>query len=428
MTPAFRPDEAGLHGDDAAPGPLRAIVWAFFLGCSWTWVIGMCFPVLLVRDHGIAGWWVFAIPNVLGAAAMGWVLTRTGADTIRRNHPGALRWFSDVTLAFHVFVFFWLGHALFGPAAWAAVLLPLAFWPAPRRHLLGRWLPWAAIPVALLSWGAFQMLGPLANQAPGLDGTLARQPWHGIRGESIAGDWRRNDGAVLFFLAPSILGFLLCPYLDASFNRARAALGRGPGRAAFTLGFGFVFASMIVLSLVYAGMIEPLWRTDPPTADRLLSPAWRIILGVHMLVQGAFTVCVHLRERGELDPEQHQLSPLTVLIAAALLLAAAAANPLRLEVLGTLEQTLGQSLGEWGYRVFLLAYGAIFPGYVWLRVLPARPLLGHPAPAPVTAIAIGVALALAYAGFVHDLPWCLPASALALAPWRYLPLRPTSTA
>ena len=46
------------------------LLWALFLGVSWTWVIGMFLPVLLVRDYGMLGWIVFAVPNVVGAAAM----------------------------------------------------------------------------------------------------------------------------------------------------------------------------------------------------------------------------------------------------------------------------------------------------------------------------------------------------------------------
>src|SRR4051812_22981962 len=48
--------------------PTRPVLWAIFLGVSWTWVIGMFLPVLLVRDYGLLGWVVFAIPNVIGAA------------------------------------------------------------------------------------------------------------------------------------------------------------------------------------------------------------------------------------------------------------------------------------------------------------------------------------------------------------------------
>ena len=69
-----------------ARGPGHAVLWACFLGCSWTWVIGMFFPVLLLRDYGFMGWVVFAIPNVVGAAAMGWVLTAQRAKHLWENH------------------------------------------------------------------------------------------------------------------------------------------------------------------------------------------------------------------------------------------------------------------------------------------------------------------------------------------------------
>ncbi|MBV8780683.1 MAG: hypothetical protein JO353_04735, partial [Phycisphaerae bacterium] len=61
---------------DAMPAPHgHWLGWAIFLGVSWTWCIGMYLPVLLVRDYGFWGWVVFAIPNVVGAAAMGWTIT-----------------------------------------------------------------------------------------------------------------------------------------------------------------------------------------------------------------------------------------------------------------------------------------------------------------------------------------------------------------
>ena len=40
-----------------------ALAWACFLGCSWTWVIGMFFPIMLLRDYGVAGWLVFLTPS-----------------------------------------------------------------------------------------------------------------------------------------------------------------------------------------------------------------------------------------------------------------------------------------------------------------------------------------------------------------------------
>ena len=79
-----------LQPDKDAPftrGPLAAVLWGAFLGCSWTWVIGMILPALLLRDYGLYGWFVFAVPNVLGAALIGLVLFRPQwSVNIVRNH------------------------------------------------------------------------------------------------------------------------------------------------------------------------------------------------------------------------------------------------------------------------------------------------------------------------------------------------------
>src|SRR5262249_4159216 len=80
------------------------LAWAVYLACSWTWCIGMFLPVLLVRDYGIWGWLIFAIPNMLGAAAMGWV-TKSAASSILMvdAHRKACRIFSVVTISFQIY-------------------------------------------------------------------------------------------------------------------------------------------------------------------------------------------------------------------------------------------------------------------------------------------------------------------------------------
>ena len=93
-------------------GPL---VWAAFLGCSWTWCIGMFLPVLLVRDYGVWGWVVFAVPNVLGAAAMGWVLSDPARSSqLVERHRAACVCFSLITIVFHVFFVRWLVGRMLG--------------------------------------------------------------------------------------------------------------------------------------------------------------------------------------------------------------------------------------------------------------------------------------------------------------------------
>src|SRR2546421_4737493 len=80
------------------------LAWAAYLASSWTWCIGMFLPVLLVRDYGVWGWIVFALPNVIGAAAMGLVLKNQAAsESITRLLAPACAAFSLVTISFQLY-------------------------------------------------------------------------------------------------------------------------------------------------------------------------------------------------------------------------------------------------------------------------------------------------------------------------------------
>ena len=69
----------------------------------------MFLPVLLIRDFGPWSFAAFVVPNVLGAAAMGWVLRAPGAsEQMVIRHRGACEAFSLVTRAFQYFFLVWL--------------------------------------------------------------------------------------------------------------------------------------------------------------------------------------------------------------------------------------------------------------------------------------------------------------------------------
>lgn len=340
----------------------------------------MFFPVLLVRDFGLWGWVVFAAPNALGAAAMGWILRRPeDAMALRTRHAAAVRAFTDVTLAFHVLVLLWIGLRLFGPAAFAALAAPALILPAARRALWGAKLPVVAVGVALVSWGCFSYMG----QLPGA--WLGATP--GPTAPPALPD-RLEPAALVAFAAAAALGFACCPYLDATFLRARASTDVATGRAAFSLGFLGVFLSMIVGTLLYAGLLIPAFSGE----EVELSPVWRLVLGMHVLVQIAFTLTCHLRERGDLDSEARHLGLPAALVLFALLTVLFADH--RLGWLAGLGQPLGPTVGEAAYRLFLLAYGMVFPAYVWLVVLrrgePTRAVLARFAATSAVAMVLGV--------------------------------------
>ncbi|MEM9915066.1 MAG: hypothetical protein AAF911_08900 [Planctomycetota bacterium] len=387
------PEKNAVH--ESAPTPKSglgpALLWACFLGCSWTWVIGMFLPIMLVRDFGVWGWIVFAVPNVVGAAAMGFVLRTPGISwRITQAHPAALRWFAGVTIAYQVYVVFWL----FG-GVWLALLcvLPWLVMDRQRRETIGHWLPAVAVGVAVLSWGCFSMAGQL--DGAWLD--VKTDEWPARLGDL---DW--------WLLMPGlIVGFALCPYLDPTFHRARYSTGPGTGKAAFGLGFGVVFCSMIVFTLMYAGLLRPLVEGDP---DFELAPSWTALLAIHVGVQVAFTLMVHGRERfataAQQDPgDRRPFAGFGVLMLGALVWAVVSRH-----AEWTLPTAEGgaMTLGEVGYRLFLLIYGVHFPGYVLICMIPTlRPGIAAKARRKVFWVASSIAYPMAVMGLIVGPSWWL---------------------
>lgn len=297
--------------------------WAVFLASSWTWCIGMFLPVLLVRDYGIWGWVVFAIPNVIGAAAMGW--TVRDAEASRRlvaAHRPAVVAFAIVTIAFQVFFGAWYFRDAFaldgirGAAATGVVPLVTAIFvtvlfldDCPRSRL---GLAAAAYLVSIVCFAVVLWIRGIGVPI------AAESPQSGLWALALA----------------SALGFALCPYLDPTFHDARQQMSVGGGRFGFGLGFGLLFLLMIVFTLTYA---------RGPLQGALLAVV------VHLLVQLAFTSAVHLNA----------------------ILRLAGRGAVAATCIGLLLMLpLGYFGSERVYRLFLSFYGLVFPAYVWLCMLP----------------------------------------------------------
>jgi hypothetical protein len=174
----------------------------------------------------------------------------------------------------------------------------------------------------------------------------------------------------LLWLAPvTIFGFLLDPYLDLTFHRARQATTRAGGRTAFGLGFGVFFLLMIVFTAIYAPPLIDALQSGRPLRRDLFAA----VLTVHIAVQGAFTIAAHadaLRQSGRPQEAADDASPdgrVILAVVAVFLLAL----PLRV-IQDRFPTYHGLSTGEVIYRLFLAFYGLVFPAYVWLFVVPRR--------------------------------------------------------
>lgn len=324
---------------DNSPG--RTLGWAAFLGASWTWVIGMYLPVLLVRDFGLWGWVVFALPNVIGAAAMGAVvLTADRSRKILAQHAPMATAFSIVTIAFHVFFVGWMLvqfvplYAVTGTFLAAAIVFLVG---GGRRDV------WLAVLVLLVSIGCLIALLTQPLDPMQLFRSADPQP-------------------ELLALTPvCMFGFFLCPYLDLTFHRARQAMEPKAGIRAFQIGFGVFFLTMILFSLLYADFLAwERWR--PGVNVKLL--AW--VLFTHMSLQIAYTLSVHARAVvGGASKVRFSRIALVLAMAIAMGLAVYSQHQ-QIRRFYPFQMQFGEVI----YRCFMGFYGLIFPAYVWLCMIP----------------------------------------------------------
>lgn len=341
------------------PSALVTLGWGFYLAVSWTWVIGMILPALLLRD---LGWWslaVFLVPNAVGAALMGTVLKDPEvAQRVRHTHDKAIRRFSMVTIAFHLFVLSVVAFSRPGFPTTTGQVGVLIFGTIFALLLLTirRWLV-----SALVVWLA--SVGLAIAYATGDSSAVLADP-------------QFFDSAIpkdLLLLTPVVVfGFALCPYLDATFLRARMSTGRASGRVAFAFGFLAPFVIMIAFTVLYSGIIASGH-----------SVGWKWVLA-HLALQGGFTLAVHLRESKLTFAERGVTLGLTLVA-----LAAAWSLPT-----GPISWADGMLAWEVVYRMFLSAYGLFFPAYVLFAMVPAGLGLGPLTRVGRAVVAVTVALVL----------------------------------
>ena len=258
---------------------MKTVGWGLYCASSWTWCIGMFLPIVMLHRFGWPGFLVFAIPNLLGLIAFGYLFDVEKARNALVRHRTAMRLFSLATVAFQLFFITWMTLRLqlpggmatvlgVGMGAWALALAMLRF-PDSLWWKLGSLTCLCSIVLFILH---------LSGHGPG---ELARRPMSGDR-----------DALELIALAPAVVfGFLLCPWLDASFHRARIRSG---SPHTFMI-FGAAFLPMILFTCSYA-----------IGGDILLE---RLVL-IQLAVQATFTTGVHLREAwsGGCDAEPREQS------------------------------------------------------------------------------------------------------------------------
>lgn len=320
-----------------------AIGWAVYVAVSWTWVIGMFLPVLLVRDFGLLGWAVFAVPNVIGAASVGFVMrsSRQSAE-FTLKHRRAVAAFTVVTLALQCFALGWLTTSIRG--GWVGFLV--TFFVAIVGYFGKTLSPAAQVGWAVLTWLLSATVGVvlLAGGFLSVPATSVEAPL-GLVGLAAA----------------CALGFLLCPYLDVSLQAARQAAG-DRAKLAFGLGYGLFFLVMIALTLGYAIHLPGLMKASFGNFIGLAA----VLIVAHLAAQVLFTNAAHLSALTRLADAAGDESIRPNLAWLALVVFAALAGWMAGALNDFSVMPVGYAPGELVYRAFLTFYGLLFPAYLLL--------------------------------------------------------------
>lgn len=355
---------------------MQAGLWGAYLGSSWTWCIGMFLPLLLMRDFGLAAVAVFAVPNVLGAMAMGWVLRDGASERITEAHGGMIRAFSAVTVAFQTFFLTWM-------LSWLGTKFALLALAAAGLSLVSSMARPSRSDFVIMGGGAAQWLISI--------GVLVVALMTGAIG-SLPPNLPAASIEIMPLAMVCVLGFALCPYLDVTFHHARQRTSGATARGAFGLGFGFFFLMMILGTVAYSGAVSAVVNGGAKIGLVLL---W--VLGLHIGLQLLYTVRVH-SERWAASGRGWMVGAALVGVAIGLL---ATTSP------GGLLARGGLTTAEVCYRVFMAFYGLVFPAYVWICMIPARGGAAGRQAGIVAGAAVALAASCYWMGFIERQTWWL---------------------
>lgn len=315
--------------------------WAVFLASSWTWCIGMFFPALLYRDFGSISWWIFTIPNIIGAASVPWILrNESHSSDFTRRHDKASFAFSVVTISFQCFFMGWLMSCLHWEMAVAlsAVILVM-FYTARSEQQLRFW----GMAIWLISFSAFMFFLNRHGVALTLIEPITSNPTLNLLGL----------GSVF------LMGFAFCPYLDLTFHKARRQFPLPAAKLVFGLGFLFFFLIMLVFTSAYSSAVLPVFfKSNAALVDAGIGAVL-----VHMALQASFTAIAHRQCATELTH-----APVKNVIPAT-----AAAGFLTALALKSGVFIFGFDVRELIYISFIGFYGFMMPTYLWIYTLKNKP-------------------------------------------------------
>ncbi len=327
----------------------------------------MFLPVVVLHRYGWEGFLIFAIPNVIGCAAFGYILkTPERSKELVKKYGTAMALFSVATVAFHVFFISMILH-MHGLESYA--------WPI----FIGLFIFYAI--TIFLSKKNWMILGS-ACWVISIGIGLTFLPFE------VDIEPTKPLQEVYWLLPITTFGFLLCPYLDPTFHRA---LQESPSKHSFGI-FGVAFTIMLGVTCLYHNVILE---------------ALPIVLLAYIFIQSAFTISAHLEEGdkawGKL-PNKVFAGICTVSVMIALVIASKNTNQIQ------------EHIND--YLRFFVFYGLVFPGIVavfmlrgksftWLRIA-------------LFAIVCVISLPLLESAYIGNQPWLAIFPVIILLTWAFV--------
>jgi acyl-CoA thioesterase FadM len=223
---------------------LRSLVWAPTIALSWLWGLGFFYSIHVTLTYGWLGFVGFAVPNALGLGLFGWIVGRAKSSpdmivkSFEDSYGGVILLFQFACVAITIFGFvayFWapmygegaaIGVALFLLGA-SAIGHSLTLTGIKRLHV-------AALAVALVA-GALSLFAL----------TESKDAWT----VPLASFDSRFYGLVI----PTLVGFLLGPWLDIQQWQRAAAIQREGGSVGLAYAVGAVlFFGLLSLNALLA--------------------------------------------------------------------------------------------------------------------------------------------------------------------------------
>ncbi len=331
----------------------------------------MFLPIILIDRYGWAGFFMFAVPNVVGCTAFGYVLrTPKRSQELVEKYRGALASFAVITIAFHAFFLAIVARYFISdiPSWWMIALPALVLLSGSLLSLLpNRMWPILATAVWLLSVGIGISFWPGAIDVE----ASQTHPWQDV----------------VWLLPITTFGFFLCPYLDPTFHRA---LQSSPSKHSFGV-FGLTFTVMIGLTCMYR--------------DAMLAGLSVLIL-VHIFSQATFTVGTHIRE-GWLCEIKNRRALFVVGAIFACAIAITIAHRSHESLLGMTDD----------YLRFFVFYGLVFPGLVAAFIWTKRKF--SPLRIALFTIVALICMPLLEAGYIGNSAWLSILPVVAFVTWAF---------